>query len=71
ISDIKLFTMNKADKYTNLNNLLKGKINEKVIRENYDEVLRLAHSIREGKVTSSLIISKLGSYARQNSLSTA
>ncbi|MDT7918762.1 Tn3 family transposase [Clostridium perfringens] len=71
ISDVKLFTMDKADKYTNLVNLLKGKVNEKVIRENYDEVLRLAHSIREGDVTSSLIISKLGSYARQNSLSTA
>ena len=71
ISDVKLFTMDKADKYTNLGNLLKGKVNEKVIRENYDEVLRLAHSIREGDVTSSLIISKLGSYARQNSLSTA
>lgn len=71
ISDVKLFTLEKANKYSNLGNLLRGKVNEKVIRENYDEVLRLAHSIREGDVTSSLIISKLGSYARQNSLSTA
>lgn len=63
--------MDNADKYSNLGNLLRGKLNEKVIRENYDEVLRLAHSIREGDVTSSLIISKLGSYAKQNSLSTA
>ena len=71
ISDIKLFTMNNANQYKNLENLLKGKINEKVIRDNFDEVLRLVHSIREGNVTSSLIISKLGSYSRQNSLATA
>lgn len=34
-------------------------------------VLRLAHSIREGKVSASLIMGKLGSYARKNSLSMA
>lgn len=56
---------------TDLGNLLKEKINEKVIRENFDDVLRLAHSVREGTVTSSLILSKLGSYSRQNSLATA
>ncbi|MGL5717078.1 MAG: Tn3 family transposase [Paraclostridium sp.] len=71
ISDIKLFTMKNANNHNNLDNLLKGKINEKVIRENFDDVLRLAHSVRGGKVTSSLILSKLGSYSRQNSLATA
>lgn len=71
ISDIKLFMMNNSIKHDNLGNLLKGKINEKIIRENYDEILRLAHSIREGEVTSSLILSKIGSYSRQNSLATA
>ena len=34
---------------------------EKIIKDNYDEVLRLASSIKEGTVTSSLIISKLAS----------
>ena len=43
----------------------------KIIKDNYDDVLRLAHSIREGKVSGSLIMGKLGSYARQNSLATA
>lgn len=71
ISDIKLFTMKNANNHKNLENLLKGKINEKVIRENFDDVLRLAHSVKEGKVTSSLILSKIGSYSRQNSLATA
>ncbi|MBG9788609.1 hypothetical protein ABD74_13560 [Brevibacillus laterosporus] len=38
----------------------------KVMRENCEDVLRLAHSIREGKVSGALIMGKLGSYARQN-----
>ena len=33
-------------------------------------MLRLAHSIREGTVSASLIMGKLGSYSRQNSLAT-
>ncbi|MDR4417963.1 Tn3 family transposase, partial [Bacillus paranthracis] len=46
-------------------------ININVIQKNYDDVLRLAHSIRKGTVSASLIMGKLGSYARQNSLATA
>ena len=71
LSDVKLFALDKCDNFLNLNGILKGKINEKIIKDNYDEVLRLASSIREGTVTSSLIISKLASYSRQNSLATA
>nr|WP_200859520.1 Tn3 family transposase [Ruminiclostridium papyrosolvens] len=44
--------------------LLKAKINTRLIQENFDDVLRLFHSIREGKVSRSLITSKIGSYAR-------
>lgn len=43
----------------------------KVIRENYDDVLRLAHSIREGKVSGALIMGNLGSYVRQNKVAKA
>ncbi|WP_369412678.1 Tn3 family transposase [Pelosinus baikalensis] len=43
----------------------------KIIQDNYDDVLKLAHSIRKGKVSGSLIMGKLGSYSRQNSLATA
>lgn len=71
ISDIKLYTLNKSNNHLNLENLMRGKINENIIKENYEDVLRLAHSIREGTVSSSLILGKLGSYSRQNSLSTA
>ncbi|MDQ0198283.1 hypothetical protein J2S10_001424 [Neobacillus ginsengisoli] len=34
-------------------NLLKGRIHIKVIQENYDVVLLLAHSIREGTASAS------------------
>ncbi len=69
ITDLQLFSISKQEGI--LKEIIQGKINVNCIRENYDEVLRLAHSIREGRVSGSLIMSKLGSYARQNSLATA
>lgn len=71
LSDSKLFTIDKASEYPKLEAILRGQINTKVIKENYEDILRLAHSIREGTVSASLIMGKLGSYSRQNSLATA
>ncbi|WP_324657975.1 Tn3 family transposase [Bacillus altitudinis] len=71
LSDSKLFTIDKASENPKLEAILRGQINTKVIKENYEDVLRLAHSIREGTVSASLIMGKLGSYSRQNSLATA
>lgn len=42
------------------------KINEKVILENYNEILRLIESIKCGKVKASLILQKINSYSRDN-----
>ncbi len=71
LSDSKLFTIDKASEYPKLEAILRGQINTKVIKENYQDVLRLAHFIKERKVSASLIMGKLGSYSRQNSLATA
>ncbi|KMP41772.1 transposase, partial [Bacillus cereus] len=71
LADSKLFTIDKASEYPKLEAILRGQINTKVIKENYEDVLRLAHSIREGTVSASLIMGKLGSYSRQNSLAIA
>jgi TnpA family transposase len=71
ISELKLYSFTKPGDYSKIENIIQGKINTKIIRENYDDILRLAYSIREGKVSGSLIMSKLGSYARQNALATA
>lgn len=71
LADSKLYAIGKPSDFPKLEKLLRGQINTKIIQENYDDVLRLAHSIREGTVSASLIMGKIGSYARQNSLSTA
>lgn len=71
LADSKLYTIGKPTDFPKIQKLLRGQINTKIIRENYDDVLRLAHSIREGTVSASLIMGKLGSYSRQNRLATA
>ena len=71
ISDAKLYTISSPSDFPNIKGLLRGKINTNIIKENFDDVLRLAHSIREGRVSGSLIMGKLGSYARQNKIATA
>lgn len=71
ISELKLYCIGKEDDFPKVKEIINGRINTKIIRDNYDDVLRLAHSIGIGKVTGSLIMGKLGSYARQNALATA
>lgn len=71
ITDLKLYIIGRVSDFPKLENILKGKINTKIIRENYDDVLRLTHSIKQGKVSASLIMNKLGSYSRQNAIATA
>jgi TnpA family transposase len=64
----KVFTMRKPSRYPNLATLIGGRVNVKDISSNWDEVLRLAASIRTGTVTASLILKKLANYPRQNGL---
>jgi len=71
ISELKLYSFSKPGEYPKIEKIIQGKINQKIICNNYDDVLRLAHSICEGKASASLIMSKLGSYSRQNALATA
>jgi TnpA family transposase len=71
LSDSKLYLIDKANSFENIDSLFNGKINLNLIKENYDDVLRLAYSIKEGIVSGSLIMSKLGSYSRQNKIATA
>lgn len=57
--------------YLDLNFMMGGMIQIKSIRDNWDALLRLVSSVRQGTVTASLILKKLSSYPRQNSLSIA
>lgn len=73
ISDLLLYSISHLDKvkYKKIQGVIQGKVNSKIIEDNFYDVLRLAYSIKKGLVSGSLIMSKLGSYARQNSLATA
>ena len=71
LADRKLYVPNKQSSYPAIEALVGGPINDGHIRAQWDELLRLATSIKEGTVTASLILRKLGSYPRQNGLSQA
>jgi TnpA family transposase len=51
--------------------LIGGSINAKHVRTHWDEIVRMATSIRQGTFTVSLMLRKLGSYPRQNGLAVA
>jgi TnpA family transposase len=67
----RLFHIGTPDEYGAFNNLIKGGIATRAIEENWDEILRLAASIKSGTVSASLIMRKLAAYPRQNSLAKA
>ena len=71
LADKRLYVPGKVQRFPSLAGLIGGTINSKLIAAQWQEVLRLTTSIRQGTVTASLILRKLGSYPRQNSLAAA
>ena len=71
LPDKKLYTFEPSSPDSVLAPLLGDRINVKLIQESWDEILRLASSIRTGTVTASLMLRKLASYPRQNRLALA
>ena len=71
LGETKLFIPKGDNSYPMLKPIIGGTINTKVIEENWSAVLRLATSIKQGIATASLLVKKLGSYPRQNSLALA
>jgi TnpA family transposase len=71
LKDTKLYIPPGDAKYDALKPMIGGPLNLKVIRAHWDEILRLATSIKQGTVTASLMLRKLGSYPRQNGLAIA
>ena len=57
--------------YTALAGLIGGTVSQKLIRDHWEEILRLAASIKQGTVSASLMLRKLGAYPRQNGLAVA
>jgi TnpA family transposase len=71
LADKRLYVPGKPGQWPALGPLIGASINTKLIEQQLGEVLRLAESIHQGTVTASLILRKLGSYPRQNSLALA
>lgn len=71
LRDKRLYVPGNAAEYPTLIKMIGGKINVKQIRTHWDEILRLIASIKQGTVTASLMLRKLGSYPRQNGLALA
>lgn len=78
IRDLGKITLYRMDPQRDVNSLwpvagplLTQKINMGLIEENWDDLLRLAGSIKFGHATASLIVGKLSTSSRQNTLAAA
>ncbi|MEO6920069.1 MAG: Tn3 family transposase [Collimonas sp.] len=72
LGETKLFILKGDASYDALKPMISSdRLNIKHIRAHWDEILRLAASIKQGTVTASLMLRKLGSYPRQNGLAVA
>jgi TnpA family transposase len=71
LADKRLYIPNKQTSYQSLTTLVGSTINKKYISAHWNEILRLASSIRQGTVSASLMLRKIGSYSRQNGLAIA
>ena len=66
-----LYFVNEVGASESLNSLLFGQVKSKLIIEQWDEMRRVASSIRYGTVSASLIMRKLAAYPRQNQVARA
>ena len=72
LGDTKLYIPKGEAAYDALKSMVSNdRLNIKAIRTHWEEILRLATSIKQGTVTASLMLRKLGSYPRQNGLAVA
>jgi len=66
-----LYRMDRTKTYRHIEPLLKGTINQELILSAWDDLIRVAGSLKRGWVTSSLFISRLQARPRQNALARA
>lgn len=71
LQDKNLYVPESPKQYPALAGFIGGGINTTLILAQWPEVLRLVASIKQGTVTASLMLRKLASYPRQNSLALA
>ena len=67
----RLYLVDEVGEYGSLNTLQFSQVNAKLITEQWDEMRRVASSIRHGTVSASLLMRKLAAYPRQNRVARA
>ena len=68
MSDQQLYRVDRGVRYEHIDPLLSGTINRDLILGRWDNLVRLAGSLKMGCATASLLVSKLQSPRRQNAL---
>jgi len=71
IADRKLYAFGPASNWPALTPFIAGRPHERLITAHWDDVLRLAASIRTGTVSASLMLKRLGAYPRQHGVALA
>lgn len=71
LGERRLYAFGTADTWAALAPFIAGQPDEKLITAHWDDVLRLAVSVRTGVVSASLLLKRLGAYPRQNGLALA
>ena len=68
VKDQTLYKMDRQQHYPHLDPILTGTVKPHLIRQAWDETIRVIASIEERIVSPSLVLHRLGSYARRNSV---
>jgi TnpA family transposase len=71
LAERRLYTFGPASTRLVFEPFIAGRIDEKLIAAHWDDVLRLATSVRTGTASASLLLKRLGAYPRQNGLALA
>jgi TnpA family transposase len=66
--DLKFFRPSKDTRYQHIDELFKDTIDWDLITAHWEDLLRIAISIKTGKISASAILRRLGTYSRKNSL---
>jgi len=71
LPDRRLFTFKSPRQYAALQDLIADQVDAALIERNWDDLRRLAESIRNGKVSTSLLVGKLAAYPQHSELALA
>ena len=71
LADRRLYAFGQASTWPALAPFIAGRPDDRLIAAQWDDVLRLAASVRTGTVSASLLLRRLGAYPRQNGLALA